>query len=84
MESRPEMMLTVMFPVFFRTKHYTFALWSREVPRLLPDIDPQGGVVPQELFPIFFQELASVFFTKAFHGVSQIVDWRTFPFLVWL
>ena len=58
------MMLTVMFPVFFRTKHYTFALWSREVPRLLPDIDPQGGVVPQELFPIFFQELASVFSPK--------------------
>ena len=38
----------------------TFAFWSREVKRLLLDLDPNGGTDPLGMFPLFLKRTADV------------------------
>ena len=47
-----------------RPKLCTFAFRSREVRRLLSELDPHSGVDPLEFFPMFFRELAYVLAPK--------------------
>ena len=62
-----------------RPKLCTFAFRSREVRRLLLELDPHGGVDPLGFFPVFFRELASALAVKLSMVFRRLLRTGLFP-----
>ena len=56
-----------------------FAFRSREVLRLLSELDPQGGPDPLGFFPLFFKECAGILAPKLSRVFRQLLRQGSFP-----
>ena len=57
----------------------TFAFRSREVRRLLLDLDPCGGTDPLGMFPLFLKRTADVLATRLSLVFRQLLRLGSFP-----